>query len=92
MSRLTISFGASYILVVVAQISSLLYAAHIMVPFLWKKSIDPDNAAVPALMSLADLLGTCFLTFIYVLLRAAGDDYVDYTLHSTEVSMGLIHS
>lgn len=38
--------------------------------------MDPDNAAVPALMATADLLGTVFLTTAYFVLKVLGDPYV----------------
>lgn len=46
---LTTPFVASYLLVAIVQVSILLYFAHVLVPFLWTKSIDPDNSAIPGL-------------------------------------------
>ena len=76
-ASLTVAFVSTYLLVVVVQISCLLYAAHILVPFLWRMKLDPDNAAVPALMATADLLGTVFLTTAYFVLKFMGDPYVN---------------
>ncbi len=44
---LTFSFIAIYLLVALIQVSILLYIAHVLVPFLWSKKIDPDNSAIP---------------------------------------------
>ena len=73
---LTFSFISSYLLVVVLQVACLLYAAHVLVPCLWRRKLDPDNVAVPALMAIADLLGTCLLTSAYFFLLSIQDPYV----------------
>ena len=73
---LTFSFISCYLMVVVIQVSCLLYAAHILVPYLWRLKLDPDNTAVPALMAIADLLGTCLLTSAYFFLLLIRDPYV----------------
>lgn len=44
---LTAPFVATYLLVALIQVSVLLYIAHVLVPFLWTKKIDPDNSAIP---------------------------------------------
>ena len=90
---LTFSFISSYLLVVVLQISCLLYAAHVLVPFLWRMRQDPDNTAVPALMAFADLLGTCLLTSAYFFLLAINDPYVSpHTLTHLNNSTATISS
>lgn len=73
---LTMPFISSYLLVVLLQVSILLYAAHVLVPFLWRRKMDPDNTAVPVLMAMADLLGTCLLTSAYFFLLFIHDPYV----------------
>src|ERR1700733_2127718 len=75
-SSVTAAFVVTYLIVVLLQISCLLYGAHLLVPFLWKLKVDPDNAAVPALMAVADVLGTVFLTTAYFVLKILGDSYV----------------
>lgn len=62
-----------YLFVSIAQVIVLLYMAYIIVPFLWSRKIDPDNAAIPGIMSCGDLLGTAFLTCAYVFLSAMAD-------------------
>lgn len=42
--------------------------------------MDPDNAAVPVLMAIADLLGAFLLSSAYCILLYLGDPYV--SLHS----------
>lgn len=70
---ITTPFLLSYILVAMIQVAILLYVAHITVPLLWKLKFDPDNNAIPCLMSLGDLTGTAFFTFAYVIMALLGD-------------------
>ena len=49
---LTVPFVSTYLLVAVIQVSILLYIAHVLVPFLWSKKIDPDNSAIPGQLKL----------------------------------------
>ena len=85
-NSLSFSFVSSYLLVIVIQVSCLLYAAHFLVPYLWKTKLNPDNVAVPPLMALADLLGTLLLTSAYFLLSLVNDPAVaphdENTFHS----------
>lgn len=74
------SYLIFYMSVVLIQITTLLYIAHILVPLLWRRKMDPDNAAVPVLMAIADLLGAMLLTSAYCILLYLGDPYV--SLHS----------
>lgn len=73
---ITLPFLGFYLLVAVIQVIILLYLAHLIVPFLWKKKIDPDNAAIPGIMATGDLLGTLFLTAAYFALQAFNDPNV----------------
>lgn len=73
---ITLPFIGIYLLVAVLQVMILLYMAHLIVPFLWSKSIDPDNAAIPGIMACGDLLGTAFLTIAYFVLTSIGDPNV----------------
>ena len=70
---ITFAFMSFYLVVAVIQVIILLYMAHLIVPFLWSKKIDPDNAAIPGIMSCGDLLGTAFLTTAYFILVQMGD-------------------
>lgn len=82
---ITLSFLTMYLTVAIAQVIVLLYMAHVVVPLLWSKMIDPDNAAIPAIMSCGDLLGTAFLTLAYVFLTALDDPNVADHIHETIV-------
>jgi solute carrier family 41 len=70
---ITFPFIAFYLTVAIVQVLILLYMAHLIVPFLWSKKIDPDNAAIPGIMSCGDLLGTAFLTIAYFVLVKLDD-------------------
>lgn len=73
---ITLPFLVFYLLVAIVQVVILLYLAHLIVPFLWKKKIDPDNAAIPGIMATGDLIGTIFLTVAYFVLQSFGDPNV----------------
>ncbi|KAI1301463.1 Solute carrier family 41 member 1 [Halotydeus destructor] len=70
---ITLPFLALYLLVALLQVILLLYLAHLIVPYLWSKKIDPDNAAIPGIMATGDLLGTLFLTIAYFVLQTFHD-------------------
>ncbi|RWS15348.1 solute carrier family 41 member 1-like protein [Dinothrombium tinctorium] len=55
------------------QVAILLYIAFVLVPFLWKRSVDPDNAAIPGIMATGDLIGTSLLTSSFIILASLGD-------------------
>ncbi|XP_046405802.1 solute carrier family 41 member 1 [Ischnura elegans] len=66
------AFVFSYLTVSCLQLMLLLYIAHVMIHFMWKKKIDPDNNAIPYLTSIGDLLGTSFLAVAFIFLQAIG--------------------
>lgn len=47
---------------------------------MWSKGTDPDNAAIPYLTAVGDLLGTAFLAVSFVVLSLAQDSF----LHNLE--------
>ncbi|KAK0398132.1 hypothetical protein QR680_002443 [Steinernema hermaphroditum] len=51
------------------QVTIILYVCQWLVAAMWKNSIDPDNAAIPYLTALGDLLGTVLLTSALVSLH-----------------------
>lgn len=53
----------------------LLYLSWILVHFMWKQKKDPDNAAIPYLTALGDLLGSVFLGLAFVTLSLFGVGY-----------------
>ncbi|GIX69314.1 solute carrier family 41 member 1 [Caerostris extrusa] len=69
-------FLTFYLLAALIQVAVLLYAAHVMVYWMWLKHIDPDNSAIPYLTALGDLLGTALLALAFMILYEIGDkDY-----------------
>ena len=70
---ITGTFLIAFMVVAIIQVALLLYIAHISVPLLWKYGYDPDNNAIPCLMSLGDLFGTALFTAAYVILGLIGD-------------------
>lgn len=61
--------------VVLLQVMLLLYLAYIVIHFMWKRKKDPDNAAIPYLTALGDLLGSVFLGLAFVILSLFGLEY-----------------
>uniref|UniRef100_A0A915DN25 SLC41A/MgtE integral membrane domain-containing protein n=1 Tax=Ditylenchus dipsaci TaxID=166011 RepID=A0A915DN25_9BILA len=43
------------------QVTILLFVCQWLVALMWQWRIDPDNAAIPYLTALGDLVGTTFL-------------------------------
>ncbi|CAF4902677.1 unnamed protein product [Pieris macdunnoughi] len=68
-------FGVTYVMCSVVQVMVLLYLAYILVHFMWQKKKDPDNAAIPYLTALGDLLGSVFLGLAFVILSIFGLQY-----------------
>lgn len=50
------------------QVVVLLYMATVMVPWLWRRGLDPDNFSIPYLTALGDLLGTGLLALSFRLI------------------------
>ena len=69
----TATFYAFYIITAVIQIWILLCCAHWMVLSMWKNQTDPDNASIPYLTALGDLLGGGLLALTFELLYLIGD-------------------
>ena len=47
------------------QVALLLYVADLMVRWMWRKGLDPDNFSIPYLTALGDLLGTGLLALSF---------------------------
>jgi len=62
-NSMTGTFTGLYLFAAMIQVGSLLKLANKLVNFLWSKGIDPDNAAIPYLTSLGDLLGGVLLAW-----------------------------
>ncbi|KRT81724.1 hypothetical protein AMK59_6262, partial [Oryctes borbonicus] len=54
-----------YLCAAITQVATLLYVAYIMIHWMWKRKIDPDNSAIPYLTSMGDLLGISLLAIAF---------------------------
>ncbi|XP_066158130.1 solute carrier family 41 member 1-like isoform X1 [Euwallacea fornicatus] len=66
-------FIVVYLLAAVMQVATLLYVAYILIHWMWKKKIDPDNSAIPYLTSVGDLLGITLLAIAFQFLYLVSD-------------------
>lgn len=69
-------FVVVYLLAAVVQVATLLYVAYILIHWMWKKKIDPDNSAIPYLTSVGDLLGITLLAIAFQFLYLVSDHEV----------------
>ncbi|XP_076048601.1 solute carrier family 41 member 1-like [Oratosquilla oratoria] len=76
-TSLTPIFVVTYLFAAFLQVMILLYVAYVMVHWMWKVAIDPDNSAIPYLTALGDLLGTGLLAIAFHFLYAIGDGDAD---------------
>eukprot|EP00416_Gambierdiscus_australes_P041556 CAMPEP_0171100682 /NCGR_PEP_ID=MMETSP0766_2-20121228/53103_1 /TAXON_ID=439317 /ORGANISM="Gambierdiscus australes, Strain CAWD 149" /LENGTH=490 /DNA_ID=CAMNT_0011560553 /DNA_START=43 /DNA_END=1515 /DNA_ORIENTATION=+ len=65
-------FMLIYVCAALLQVCSLFVAAHGIVNSLWRCSINPDNAAIPYVTALGDLVGTTCLTAAFWVLESLG--------------------
>ncbi|XP_049845629.1 solute carrier family 41 member 1-like [Schistocerca gregaria] len=72
-TSITPIFVAVYLLAALLQVLLLLYICHVMVHWMWKKAIDPDNSAIPYLTAIGDFLGTGLLAIAFQFLYIIGD-------------------
>lgn len=70
-----IVFTLIYWFVSLLQVSLLLYTAHVIIHWMWRHKIDPDNSAIPYLTAMGDLSGTCFLFVAFMFLSEIGHGY-----------------
>ncbi|KAF4533461.1 hypothetical protein B566_EDAN001188 [Ephemera danica] len=54
-------------------VAALLHIAFILIHWMWKRRIDPDNSAIPYLTALGDLLGISLLAAAFKFLYLVGD-------------------
>ncbi|XP_038872337.1 solute carrier family 41 member 3-like [Salvelinus namaycush] len=59
------AFVCLYLCAALLQVVILLYLADLMVRWMWRRGLDPDNYSIPYLTALGDLLGTGFLALIF---------------------------
>jgi len=62
-----------YLIAATVQVAILLYLCQLMVYFMWSKGTDPDNAAIPYLTAIGDLVGTSLLALAFLTLELIGD-------------------
>uniref|UniRef100_A0A1I7YDK4 MgtE domain-containing protein n=1 Tax=Steinernema glaseri TaxID=37863 RepID=A0A1I7YDK4_9BILA len=67
-------FTSLYLAAALTQVTVLLYVCQWLVAAMWKYEIDPDNAAIPYLTALGDLLGTILLTAALVSLHYINEE------------------
>jgi len=72
----TVLFISFYLLAALAQVGLLLYLCQVMVYWMWSRGTDPDNAAIPFLTAIGDLLGTAFLALCFLVLQQAEDPFL----------------
>merc|ERR1711962_289800 len=70
-----------YLVAAVIQVAILLYLCQILVYWMWKRGVDPDNAAIPYLTAIGDLLGTSLLAMAFLALEEMGDTSLDNLEH-----------
>merc|ERR1711936_1328034 len=79
-----------YLVAAVIQVAVLLYMCQILVYWMWKRGVDPDNAAIPYLTAIGDLLGTSLLAMAFLALEEIGDTSLDnleeHHLNSTHLN------
>lgn len=72
-TSLTGIFLIVYLTAAMIQVFFLLFAAHVMTLWMWRRKIDPDNSAIPYLTAMGDFLGTGLLAIAFVVLYTIGD-------------------
>ena len=72
-TSITGMFLIVYLAAAMIQVLLLLFSAHTMILYMWKKKIDPDNSAIPYLTALGDFLGTSLLAIAFWFLYSIGD-------------------
>ncbi|XP_031365308.1 solute carrier family 41 member 1-like isoform X2 [Apis dorsata] len=79
-TSLTPLFVFVYLCAAMLQVAALLYIAYIMIHWMWKRKIDPDNSAIPYLTAMGDLLGISLLAIAFQFLYLVGDQDFDRTI------------
>lgn len=79
-TSLTPLFVFVYLCAAMLQVAALLYIAYIMIHWMWKRKIDPDNSAIPYLTAMGDLLGISLLAIAFQFLYLVGDQDSDRSI------------
>ncbi|XP_076132311.1 solute carrier family 41 member 1 isoform X1 [Alosa pseudoharengus] len=64
-TAITVAFTCCYLFAALLQVGILLYVSDVIVRFMWRRGLDPDNFSIPYLTALGDLLGTGFLALCF---------------------------
>lgn len=64
----------------------LLYIAHVIIHFMWRRKIDPDNSAIPYLTALGDLFGSSFLALAFLFMTSVGYVYDPSDHHNDDIA------
>ncbi|KAJ7999615.1 hypothetical protein DPEC_G00196240 [Dallia pectoralis] len=62
---LTPAFVCLYLCAALLQVLIVIYVADLMIRWMWRQGLDPDNYSIPYLTALGDLLGTGFLALSF---------------------------
>merc|ERR1712110_1305179 len=62
-----------YLIAATLQVAILLYICNVLVYWMWSRGTDPDNAAIPYLTAVGDLIGTSLLALSFIALESIGD-------------------
>lgn len=76
-TSMTIVFLCFYLAAACVQVFILLYLAQIIIFWMWRLKVDPDNSAIPYLTALGDLIGTGLLALAFYTLYIIGDKDTD---------------
>jgi len=68
------TFISFYLIAALTQVVILLYVCQLIVAVMFSMEVDPDNAAIPYLTALGDLLGTVLLFIAFLLHALIGGD------------------
>jgi len=82
------AFLIFYLIAAVIQVSFLLYLCQVLVYWMWSRGIDPDNAAIPYLTAIGDLLGTSLLALAFLTLESMGDTSLNNLEHHNTTDHG----
>ncbi|VDP20452.1 unnamed protein product [Soboliphyme baturini] len=72
-TTISLLFAVSFLCAAVFQEAVLLHICFVMVHYMWKNKIDPDNSAIPYLTALGDFLGTGLLALAFQFMYIIGD-------------------
>merc|ERR1712110_383058 len=66
-----------YLIAAILQVAILLYLCNVLVYWMWSRGTDPDNAAIPYLTAIGDLIGTSLLALAFLILENIGDSSLE---------------